>query len=124
MVEVTAADHRDRGWKLFEQRRPGAAEKAFRAALALDAGELDAQVGLGLSVLSGGKEDEAVEALDKALEMGSAAADVVRGEGASDAFERPTTRSYIRAAHTPGLPALRKRGHGQGAARLGEGLRD
>src|SRR5688572_30981021 len=35
------------GWRLFEQRRPGAAEKEFKAALALKADLPEAQVGAG-----------------------------------------------------------------------------
>src|SRR5262245_18207660 len=49
-----AKDHVAAGWRMFEQRRPGAAEKAFRAALALDANLADARVGIGLARLSAG----------------------------------------------------------------------
>ena len=51
------------GWRLFEQRRPGAAEKEFRAALAADASLQDARVGIGMARLSAGNADGAKEEL-------------------------------------------------------------
>src|SRR4051812_45563326 len=47
------------GWRLFEQRRPGAAEKEFRAALALKPDLVEAHVGVGLAKLSSGDSDGA-----------------------------------------------------------------
>ena len=51
------------GWRLFEQRRPGAAEKEFRAALAVDPSMQDAHVGIGMARLSAGNADGAKEEL-------------------------------------------------------------
>src|SRR5688572_19059996 len=45
-------DHVQNGWRLFEERRPGAAEKEFRAALVLNPDLPEAQVGVGLARLS------------------------------------------------------------------------
>src|SRR4029079_12779470 len=42
------------GWRLFEQRRPGAAEKEFRAALEANPDLADARVGIGMARLSAG----------------------------------------------------------------------
>ena len=42
------------GWRLFEQRRPGAAEKEFAAALKLDPALQEARVGIGMARLSAG----------------------------------------------------------------------
>ncbi|HEY6476379.1 MAG TPA: SEC-C domain-containing protein, partial [Polyangia bacterium] len=47
------------GWRLFEQRRPGAAEKEFRAALAINAKLDDAHVGIGMARLAAGNADGA-----------------------------------------------------------------
>src|SRR5687767_7814055 len=52
-----------RGWALFEQRRPGAAEKEFRAALGLAPGLADARVGIGMSKLQAGDNDGARQEL-------------------------------------------------------------
>src|SRR5579863_3844263 len=49
------------GWRLFEQRRPGAAEKEFRAALAIDTKLDDAHVGIGMARLSSGNAEGAKE---------------------------------------------------------------
>ena len=58
------------GWRLFEQRRPGAAEKEFRAALAVDASLQDAHVGIGMARLSAGNADGAKEELSAVLAAG------------------------------------------------------
>src|ERR671925_599593 len=55
--------HVQNGWRLFEQRRPGAAEKEFKAALALKGDIVEAQVGIGLAKLSAGDADAAREQL-------------------------------------------------------------
>src|SRR6185437_8103196 len=70
------------GWRLFEQRRPGAAEKEFRAALAVDANLADAHVGIGMARLAAGK-----------------------AEGVKDAFSKPEAQPFIRAAHALGCLA-------------------
>jgi len=45
----TAQELIEGGWRLFEQRRPGAAEKEFRAALALEPALAEALVGIGMA---------------------------------------------------------------------------
>ena len=47
------------GWRFFEQRRPAAAEKEFRAALALKPEWPDALVAIGLARLRSGDQDAA-----------------------------------------------------------------
>ncbi|MES1166330.1 MAG: SEC-C metal-binding domain-containing protein, partial [Verrucomicrobiota bacterium] len=52
-------------WRLFEQRRPGAAEKEFKAALALDDKLTDARVGIGMARLAAGNADGGAAAKPK-----------------------------------------------------------
>src|SRR5580692_6563849 len=54
-----AQEHISEGWRLFEQRRPGAAEKEFRAALAIDGNLADAHVGIGMARLAAGNAEGA-----------------------------------------------------------------
>jgi tetratricopeptide (TPR) repeat protein len=93
------------GWRLFEQRRPGAAEKEFRAALALDAKLDDAHVGIGMSRLSAGNAEGAKEELGIVLASGEAAAEKMKTDGVKDAFSKPEAQPFIRAAHALGCLA-------------------
>jgi tetratricopeptide (TPR) repeat protein len=93
------------GWRLFEQRRPGAAEKEFRAALAADASLLDARVGIGMARLSAGNADGAKEELGSVIEAGEAEVAKLRAKGSKDAFSQPEAQPYIRAAHALGCLA-------------------
>ncbi len=93
------------GWRLFEQRRPGAAEKEFKAALALDAALLDARVGIGMARLSAGNADGAREELAAVLAATEPKAEELRKAGAKDAFTKPEAQPYIRAAHALGCLA-------------------
>jgi tetratricopeptide (TPR) repeat protein len=93
------------GWRLFEQRRPGAAEKEFKAALALDAALIDARVGIGMARLSAGNADGAKEELGAVLAATEPKADELRKAGARDAFTKPEVQPYIRAAHALGCLA-------------------
>src|SRR5690348_11354135 len=61
------------GWRLFEQRRPGAAEKEFRAALEADATLEDARVGIGMAGLSAGNADGAKQELTAVVAAGEKA---------------------------------------------------
>ncbi len=93
------------GWRLFEQRRPGAAEKEFRAALAIDANLADAHVGIGMARLAAGNADGAKEELAIVLAGGEAAAEKMKADGVKDAFSKPEAQPYIRAAHALGCLA-------------------
>ena len=90
------------GWRLFEQRRPGAAEKEFRAALALKPDFSDALAGIGLARLqSGDNEGARKEFLEVQRVCASVAADL-RKEGVKDAFTRKETQSFVRSCHALG----------------------
>src|SRR6188768_1271318 len=93
------------GWRLFEQRRPGAAEKEFKAAFAADATLLDARVGIGMARLSAGNSDGAKEELSAVLEVGEPEMKKLRAKGAKDAFSQTEHQPYIRAAHALGCLA-------------------
>jgi tetratricopeptide (TPR) repeat protein len=93
------------GWRLFEQRRPGAAEKEFRAALAVDASLQDAHVGIGMSRLSAGNSDGAKEELSGVIAAGESEMAKVREQGTKNAFDQPEYQPFIRAAHAMGCLA-------------------
>jgi tetratricopeptide (TPR) repeat protein len=93
------------GWRLFEQRRPGAAEKEFRAALEANPELLDARVGIGMARLSSGNPDGAKEELSIVLTAGEAKATELRDQKVKDAFTRPEVQPYIRACHAIGCLA-------------------
>jgi tetratricopeptide (TPR) repeat protein len=93
------------GWRLFEQRRPGAAEKDFRAALAIDADLADARVGIGMARLSAGDAAGAKQELGAVLTAGESAAAALRAKQSKDAFGDPALQPYIRAAHALGCLA-------------------
>ncbi|HEY4393721.1 MAG TPA: SEC-C domain-containing protein [Polyangia bacterium] len=93
------------GWRLFEQRRPGAAEKEFRAALEIDAKLEDAHVGIGMARLSAGNAEGAKEELGIVLASGEAGAEKMKADGVKDAFSKPAAQPFIRAAHALGCLA-------------------
>jgi len=93
------------GWRLFEQRRPGAAEKEFRAALAVAPDLTDARVGIGMARLSAGNADGAKEELGAVLAAGADKAEALRAAGTKDAFSQTEVQPYIRAAHALGCLA-------------------
>ena len=92
-------------WRLFEQRRPGAAEKEFRAALDADASLQDAHVGIGMARLSAGNADGAKQELSAVLTAGEPEIAKLRAKGTKDAFSQPELQPYIRAAHALGCLA-------------------
>jgi Tfp pilus assembly protein PilF len=96
-------EHVANGWRLFEQRRPGAAEKEFRAALGLKPELPEALVGIGMAKLQAGDNDGAREQLSGVIKLQeSLAAELVK-EGVKDAFTaRPDAQPYIRASHALG----------------------
>jgi tetratricopeptide (TPR) repeat protein len=92
-------------WRLFEQRRPGAAEKEFKAALAIDPDLIDARVGIGMARLSAGNADGAKEELGAVLAATEDRAEAVRKAGTRDGFTKAEVQPYIRAAHALGCLA-------------------
>ena len=96
------------GWRLFEQRRPGAAEKEFRAALTAKPDLMDARVGIGMARLSAGNTDGAREELSAVLNAGEKQAEEMAAAKVKDAFTKPESQPYIRAAHALGCLAYDK----------------
>jgi tetratricopeptide (TPR) repeat protein len=92
-------------WRLFEQRRPGAAEREFRAALEAKPDLLDARVGIGMARLSAGNADGAKEELSVVIDAGEKQAAELREQKVKDAFSRPEIQPYIRACHAIGCLA-------------------
>jgi tetratricopeptide (TPR) repeat protein len=92
-------------WALFEQRRPGAAERAFRAALVLDPSLTDAKVGIGMSRLSANDAEGAKAALAEVVAASEGELEKLRNDAVKDAFTRPEAQPLIRAAHALGCLA-------------------
>jgi len=90
------------GWRLFEQRRPGAAEKEFRAALALRPNFADALAGIGLARLQSGDNDGARKEFREVQRVSESVAADLRSSGAKDAFTRKEAQSYVRSCHALG----------------------
>ena len=90
------------GWRLFEQRRPGAAEKEFRAALALKPDWADALAGIGLARLQTGDNDGARKEFGEVKRVSESVAADLRQSSAKDAFSRREAQSYIRSCHALG----------------------
>ena len=93
------------GWRLFEQRRPGAAEKEFAAALKVDAALQEARVGIGMARLSAGNPDGAKEELAAVLDAGEPVIAKLRADKVKDAFTKTEAQPFIRAAHALGCLA-------------------
>ncbi len=94
------------GWRLFEQRRPAAAEKEFRAALALKPDWPDALVAIGLARLRSGDQDAARKEFNEVLRVSEKLATELRESGAKDAFSRKEAQAYLRASHALGCLAF------------------
>jgi tetratricopeptide (TPR) repeat protein len=92
-------------WGLFEQRRPGAAEREFRAALALDPNLVDARVGIGMAKLSANDIDAAKTELSAVVAAAEPVLAKLRADKVTDAFTRPEVQPFIRAAHALGCLA-------------------
>jgi tetratricopeptide (TPR) repeat protein len=107
------------GWRLFEQRRPGAAEKEFRAALAISPDLADARVGIGMARLAADNADGAKEELGAVIVAGQAKAEALRAAGTKDAFSQPEVQPYIRAAHALGCLAYDEERYEDAAKDLG-----
>jgi tetratricopeptide (TPR) repeat protein len=94
------------GWRLFEQRRPGAAEKEFRAALALRPEWSDAHAGIGLARLQSGDNDGARNEFREVQRVSETIAADLRAANARDAFNRKEAQAYIRSCHALGCLAF------------------
>jgi len=94
------------GWQLFEQRRPAAAEKEFRAALVLRPDWPDAMVAIGLARLRSGDQDAARKEFNEVLRVSEKLATELRESGAKDAFSRKEAQAYLRASHALGCLAF------------------
>jgi tetratricopeptide (TPR) repeat protein len=92
-------------WGLFEQRRPGAAEREFRAALALDPNLVDARVGIGMAKLSANDVEAAKTELSAVVAAAEPELAKLRADKVTDAFTRPEAQPFIRAAHALGCLA-------------------
>jgi tetratricopeptide (TPR) repeat protein len=92
-------------WALFEQRRPGAAEREFRAALALDPTLVDARVGIGMARLSASDLETARTELGAVVKDAAPEFEKLRADKVTDAFTRPEVQPIIRAAHALGCLA-------------------
>lgn len=93
------------GWRLLEQRRPGAAEKSFRAALDADAKSHPARVGVGMARLAAGNADGARAELEIVVGESSALAARLKRHKIKNAFSDEAAQPYIRAAHALGCLA-------------------
>ncbi|MGD0836154.1 MAG: SEC-C metal-binding domain-containing protein [Polyangia bacterium] len=93
------------GWRLLEQRRPGAAEKEFRAALALRPDWSDALVAIGLARLQTGDNDGARQYFHDVQRVSEKVAAELRASGAKDGFARKEAQPYLRACHALGCLA-------------------
>jgi tetratricopeptide (TPR) repeat protein len=109
----------DDGWRLFEQRRPGAAEKEFRKALELKPELPEALVGIGMARLQTGDNDGARKELSAVIKLSEPlAADLVK-EGVKDAFNRKEAQAYIRASHALGCLAYDQEKYDEALESLG-----
>jgi len=86
--------------------RPAAAEKEFRAALALKPEWPDALVAIGLARLRSGDQDAARQEFSEVLRVSEKLAGELRQSGAKDAFSRKEAQAYLRASHALGCLAF------------------
>ena len=106
------------GWRLFEQRRPAAAEKQFRAALALRPDWADAMVAIGLARLRAGDQEGARKELNEVLRVSEKLADDLKASGVKDAFSRKEAQAYLRASHALGCMAFDQERYSEAVADL------
>jgi tetratricopeptide (TPR) repeat protein len=118
-AEPNAQDLIESGWRLFEQRRPGAAEKEFRAALALEPGLAEALVGIGMARLQAGDNDGARRELSEVVKLSEGTAAQLARDGVKDAFSRKEAQAYIRASHALGCLAYDQERYDEALEALG-----
>lgn len=113
-----AKEHLAGGWRLFEQRRPKAAEREFQAALELDGTLLDARVGIGMARLSAGDNEGARTELAAVVTAADGDFAKLRADKVTDAFTRPEAQPYLRAAHALGCLAYDEKRYEEAARDL------
>jgi tetratricopeptide (TPR) repeat protein len=106
------------GWRLFEQHRPGAAEKTFRQALDLRPAWADAYAGIGLSCLQVGNSDGARQAFNEVERISGPLAGELRATNVKDAFTRKETQAYVRSCHALGCMAFDEKNYDETLAKL------
>ncbi len=106
------------GWRLFEQRRPAAAEKEFRAALVLRPEWPDALAGIGLARLQTGDNEGARAEFREVQRVSEPIATELRGSNAKDAFTRKEAQSYVRSCHALGCLAFDEKKYEEALADL------
>ena len=106
------------GWRLFEQRRPGAAEKSFRAALGLKADWADAYAGIGLSRLQAGDTDGARKEFNEVERVSAPYIAELKGQNVKDAFNRKEAQAYVRSCHALGCMAFDDKKFDEALAKL------
>jgi Flp pilus assembly protein TadD len=94
------------GWRLFEHRRPAAAEKSFRSALALRPDWADALAGIGLARLQAGDNEGARQEFRHVQRVTEAVAAELRAAGAKDGFTRKESQALVRSCHALGCLAF------------------
>jgi Flp pilus assembly protein TadD len=109
----------DDGWRLFEQRRPGAAEKEFRKALELKPALPEALVGIGMARLQTGDNDGARKELSEVIKLSEPLAETLVKDGVKDAFSRKEAQAYIRASHALGCLCYDQEKYDEALASLG-----
>jgi tetratricopeptide (TPR) repeat protein len=115
----TAQELIENGWRLFEQRRPGAAEKEFRAALALQPALPEALVGIGMARLQAGDNEGARRELSEVIKLSEETAAQLARDGVKDAFSRKEAQAYIRASHALGCLAYDEERYDEALEALG-----
>jgi tetratricopeptide (TPR) repeat protein len=106
------------GWRLFEQRRPGAAEKSFRQALVVRPAWADALAGIGLARLQGGDNEGARQEFREVQRVSETLAAELRAAGAKDGFTRKESQAYIRSCHALGCLAFDEKKYDEALAEL------
>jgi tetratricopeptide (TPR) repeat protein len=106
------------GWRLFEQRRPGAAEKAFRSALVVHPDWADALAGIGLARLQSGDNEGARKEFREVQRVSESVAAELRGSGAKDAFKRKEAQALVRSCHALGCLAFDEKNYEEALVEL------
>jgi len=106
------------GWRLFEQRRPGAAEKSFRSALTLRPDWPDALAGIGLARLQSGDNEGARKEFLEVQRVSESVEAELHKTGAKDAFTRKEAQAFVRSCHALGCLAFDEKNYEGALAEL------